>query len=571
MSSESAVQNIQKKLASLRRNIRLCLLLEGVSYLLLAAFTFLFLSFVIDFFGHMDLAQRALMLILGITALTVVALRRILHPLMNTVSDDGLCLEIEQRHKELQDGLITAIQLARIDDTRSYFSPAMVNNAIRAGTAAAEQVNFEDILDRERRNRHLFLGIGIMATFILVFLLSPSNISLWFQRNIFLQPVQWPRETTLFVMDSKNGKLTVPEGADLNLRVKADPDGVIPAEVEAHTRPAAGRHVRTSPMSRVNNNSFRLTFESVQEPFELRVRGNDHKTQWYKVRLLERPRLEWLQLTVLPPEYVGQEEIALPPGQSAYRILTGSALKMEAFSQKQLQQGKLMRGEKTIADLTLEGKKHFTITIPGKNLKGGRYSIDLTDIFDMGIDRPMQFVLRIRPDRKPDVRAKLEGIGNMILPRATLPLNARFKDDYAITNAWLLCQADTGNKQHKEKRLKLGGLAEKIAQDKPEIRHECRVDISQMNLEPENHLLLRVQATDNDTISGPKIGDSSVLSLRVVTPEALRAEILRREQDLHQQFKRILNDQKDLHETCRILQANIRKGQKSGGDESVPP
>ncbi|MBS3763903.1 MAG: hypothetical protein KGZ25_11445, partial [Planctomycetes bacterium] len=41
-----------------------------------------------------------------------------------------------------------------------------------------------------------------------------------------------------------------------------------------------------------------------------------------------------------------------------------------------------------------------------------------------------------------------------------------------------------------------------------------------------------------------------------------------REQDLHQQFKRILNDQKDLHETCRILQANIRKGQKSGGDES---
>lgn len=557
---DQPIQKTRRKLAALRRRIRAWLLLNGLGLLLVTGTGLVFLSLAIDRLAHMDTAQRTVMLALGLIAIAALAYRRLIRPLTRPVGENGLCLAIEDRHHELRDALITAVQLSSLDDAEARaFSPAMIRRAVLSGTEAADRLDFGEVLDHRRRNRRIAQGSFALLVLLVTCLAAPATMGIWFRRNVLLQSVQWPRETTLRVLGAEDGEITVPDGADLELRVEADPSGVVPAEVRVESRPLDGGSASTESMARLEQNRFRHTFGNVREPFELRVSGNDHTTRWFSVRLLPRPEVEQLRLTVLLPDYVGRQERTLPPGQSAYRVLNGSSLRVEGLARKPLSSAALLRGEKTVAELSPGGQKTFRFDIPGERLRGGRYAIHLTDTSGISTARPAEFVLRIQPDRKPDVRAQLSGIGTLILPGAVLPLEIRLKDDYAITRAWLLAQTGSAEGEDRRQRIDLPGLQPKLGDATGEIRHSSRVETEPLGLQPDSHLLLRVQAKDNDTISGPKLGDSATLSLRVVTPEELREALLRREQELHQTFRRMLRDQVDLRETCRILEADVRE------------
>jgi len=69
------------------------------------------------------------------------------------------------------------------------------------------------------------------------------------------------------------------------------------------------------------------------------------------------------------------------------------------------------------------------------------------------------------------------------------------------------------------------------------------------------NMTFHVDVQDNDTISGPKIGKSTAFFVRVVTPEDLRAELTRREQEQRQEFERLIKTQDDLIAETRIVLA----------------
>jgi hypothetical protein len=508
--SDQPIQQTRRKLAALRRRIRAWLLLNGAGFLLVTGTGLVFFSLAVDRLAHMDAPQRTVMLVLGLGVMVLLTYRRLVRPLTRPLGENGLCLAVENRHEELRDALITAVQLSSLDEKQSRaFSPAMVREAVRAGARTVAAVDFTDVLDRRRRNRRIAQGSLALVVLLLTCLTAPDAMGIWFRRNVLLQSVEWPRETTLRVVSAEEGEITVPVGADLELRVEADPDGIIPAEVRVEARPKDGGGVSTESMALFEQNVFRHTFKNVQEPFELRASGNDHTTRWFEVRLLPRPEIERLKLTVLLPDYVGEKQRVLAPGQSAYRILKGGSLRLDGLAGKPLSSVRLVRGEQTIAELAPGGQKEFQMEISGGHLKGGRYGLHLTDTAGISTARPVEFVVRIQPDRKPDVRARLSGIGSLILPGAVLPLEIRIQDDFAIVDAWLLAEIGSAETGARQERIEVPGLQAAFTETKDEISHAARVETQPLDLRPDTHLLLRVQARDNDTISGPKVGESS--------------------------------------------------------------
>jgi hypothetical protein len=69
-------------------------------------------------------------------------------------------------------------------------------------------------------------------------------------------------------------------------------------------------------------------------------------------------------------------------------------------------------------------------------------------------------------------------------------------------------------------------------------------------------LSFRIEADDNDNISGPNTGRSPEFLVRVVTEEQLRTDLLRREKEQRQQFERLLSSQEELLTDCRALAAS---------------
>jgi len=75
-------------------------------------------------------------------------------------------------------------------------------------------------------------------------------------------------------------------------------------------------------------------------------------------------------------------------------------------------------------------------------------------------------------------------------------------------------------------------------------------EISELDAPVEAHLSFFIEAEDNDPDRNageePKRGKSTVFSLKVVSPQDLRSELLRREAEQRMEFERLLKEQSDL-------------------------
>jgi hypothetical protein len=67
-----------------------------------------------------------------------------------------------------------------------------------------------------------------------------------------------------------------------------------------------------------------------------------------------------------------------------------------------------------------------------------------------------------------------------------------------------------------------------------------------------------VEAQDNNSVSGPGIGRSTVFLVRVVTEEELRAALLGREREQRVEFEKRIKLQDELHTDCQALLAGVR-------------
>ncbi len=559
MAETDPIEHIRKRLSHLRLAITATLLSNGLSILTVGTVAFMLLSLLVDFSTHMDVAQRGVVLALGIGGLGYIIYTRLVCPLLHPLSDDALATQVEARHRELSDNLLNAVQFADGETSVQKASPAMIRESIQAGVNAADEINWNDMINKRRRNLHLAAALGAITATLLFVVFLPSTMSLWFHRNILLQQDNWPRETSLRVIDADEDALVVPEGGDLPVTIVASANGVIPGEIIVQSRAPNGSAIKKRSLAPTDGNIFRTTFRNVEDPFQFRARGNDHTTRWFTITPLPRPQLSKLTLTLHPPEYSREEERILPAGQSAYYFLKGSSLAIHGQSSKSLRRVQIWRDNKHFRTLNIQGTNTFSTTIPPPNLDEGRHSLVLVDPAGVKSSRPISFVLRRKPDRKPDIQANLTGIDNMVLAKAVVPLQLNITDDYGISEAWITARIERDEGQNATHALRPAQLTSKVKKNVSEINHRERVSMQQFDVLPGNRVILRGRATDNDTISGPKKGSSPPVTLRVVTEDKLRTVLQRREETLHQQFRRMIQDQKQLLKRSRLAVSRIER------------
>ncbi len=556
---------IERKLSALRRSVRLWLALDGAAVLAVALVLLSAASLLVDRYLRMDGTQRTLSLLIGLAALGFLAYRRLARPLMRQLDDETLGILVEARHRELGERLISALQFARMGNPEATgSSPALIQATIDGGIRAAESVDFADTLDRRRRGANLAAIAAAVAIVGAACALFPATMRLWFARNVLLLDRSWPQATHLAILGATGNEIVCPRGDDLTIQVQADPGGVVPSLVMLRFRQEGGAS-GGEPMAVVGGNTFSTTFRNVLEPLRFYVWGGDAESPWCYVRLVERPIVESLTLVCTPPKYVGKGPHPLPSDVGSYPILLGSTLEVRGVASKPLKSAELSFGKAKPIPMEppagLEpagGWREFRATLAGDTLQSSTYAIELMDSDGYASRQPARFSLKVVPDQKPAVRARLEGIGDMITPRAVVPLHARMSDDYAVVAAELVCvvAADSAT-EPVERRVPFGGRKEAYGQKQLALAH--RLDVAPLALAPGTHMAVHVEAKDNDTVSGPKVGLSGTFSLRVVTEDELRAELLRREQEQRLEFERILSDQQKLLENSRALEATLKR------------
>lgn len=181
----------------------------------------------------------------------------------------------------------------------------------------------------------------------------------------------------------------------------------------------------------------------------------------------------------------------------------------------------------------------------------------MTDTEGLTAKQPSRFTLRILDDAPPLVRARLAGIGQMITTRAVVPLTGQLTDDYGVAAGWLTWQTGgtaSDDATPAEPRTGTAALTPTNGWGHKEIEIAHRLDTAPLGLLVDSYLALQVHGLDNDDVTGPKANASAAISLRVVTDETLREELIRREQDQRQTFEQVIGQQRQLLvDTRRLL------------------
>src|SRR5260370_510244 len=104
---------VTARLSRLRGAIRRLFALDGLSRVLLAMAAFVVATFLLDWSLILPAGVRLVVLAAGLGGFGLLAYRRIVYPLGVRISDDDLALFVERHFPELDDKLISAIQLTR--------------------------------------------------------------------------------------------------------------------------------------------------------------------------------------------------------------------------------------------------------------------------------------------------------------------------------------------------------------------------------------------------------------------------------------------------------------------------
>jgi hypothetical protein len=585
----SIPQAIAKKLHRLRRSARMWLLVHGLGRFLLMVVAVSAVDALIDWWFRMDRAQRLLVLIGVGSALVYYLSRHVIAPLMSKITDDELCQRVERTNPQLAQRLISAVQFSRIGDLEALgVSPAMVDATIEEGTRMAADLDFGQSLRRsEFRRNSLWLALGAAGVIAIAAAVAigainashdsalsgrdeqshtlPGLADIWFNRNVLLGYKQWPQNTYLEVIGvDDERRLVFPRGDDKLLAVRVSEDSrVLPDMVRIDIQNDGVHKSLQMNVEGESGKEFSHLFKNVLEPFQFRVVGGDHKSDWYKVVLQPRPEVDSLDLVLTPPAYTGQDAVPLSREQSPYDVLPGSSLKISGTTNQPVQEAVLLGAKPLQADekgqsgiaMTIEGGNRIAVAIDSARLQPGEYRIRLVNVDGLDSQLHPLFNIRNLNDENPSVAARLRGISSLITDRAVIPIEGKYTDDFAV-DALRLVHSWRGSSEDSKSTDGFAippGIEEMTGA--PTIEHTFRFDVSNLKLPVGAKLKLEMEAKDNDTVSGPKVKLSEPFFLSVVTPDELRADMLRREKDYRMEFERMLAEQESLSDTCRTVLA----------------
>ncbi len=548
---------ITGRIRGLRRKLTGWLLIDGFSRLLLAVLILVLFDALIDRVFKMDGPQRIIMLCVMAAVVLGVLFWRVIKPLFNTVSDDALILQVEDHNKELKEGLISSVQFARDGSIEKQgVSKQLVQATIDRGVEMARSIDFGKSLNGSRQATNmLLLLVGLIGLGALGYGVAKTDFwRTWFNRNVLLSDDQWPQNTYLIVEGVVDGKKIMKRGEDHLQMVFVDAERSRIAEVDV-TLEINSLSGRSSHKMQRSEHQHQYEFRSVSNPFKFRVRGGDHVSAWIQVELVEPPSMSELDLWVVLPEYAGSKLEPLPKGSGPHGVMEGSSLKLTAVSNKPLSKAELRHETGDVMVLDAADDTHFSLTIPQDKLVGGKYTFMLEDKTGMTSSRPSSFQLKIQTDRAPRVRASITGVSGMIVSKAKIPISFTAKDEYAITGAehYLYWLGDVESSVKQELNTPVPGLEDQLGQ--AAIQNDSVYDLKDLNIPVDVGLRLKVLVTDNNTSSGPGVGESREFLLRVVTEEQLRSDLLRREIEQRQAFEFALKNQELLTVDLRALAA----------------
>jgi hypothetical protein len=533
--ADSATYSIRRYLAQFRRQIRWWLAVDGLARLLIALslilITSLVLDYAIDRWGPWDRSVRKLISVveLGLVVLSILVL--LIGRLARLPKDLPLARWLESQNPALAGRLITSLE----GNDHSKYSPELVAEAGRQAFVLLDPIPASRFLEPARPLKKLALGLTILACLASLPIFFPVVAQTWWSRVAFGTDREYPRWTQLAWADAPTAApptTKIGRGRDWEAVIDIRPGTIDPGQVRLSIRQEGSTDRRPVLMTSTQPGRYRSLIRQRSASFEILARAGDARTSWRRIEVVDPPVVSQATLEVQPPPYTRQGPTQISLMGSAIAVPDRSTVTLRLQSSKPL-----LRAAAHKSNVPIETKSTRSDRIELTTLidQPGSLNVEWTDTDGIDLNEPFRVDLTTTIDRPPTVSASLVSSSPVITPRAIVPLRIQAEDDFGLGNVTI--QASSGSRVLLE-RAPIDG-------EPPwgkRIDQVQRLDSASWSLQPGNTVSLRLDANDENDLTGPGRASSEEIRLEVVTPEEWLSRLAARELQLRQRMEQVLGE-----------------------------
>jgi Domain of unknown function (DUF4175) len=446
------------------------------------------------------------------------------------LSQERAALYIEQKQPKLRNNLINSLQLypqvAEAKDSPG-FSASMVLALLRSTRKQISTLQVNDLLDSKRIQRSLRLLALLFAPVLAMVLFNPSWVDETF--SLLTRPLDHlPPSTTLIEVQPKG--LRVTRGSPIT--IQAATSGAIPKSLDlilwsGTNEQGAPAGEEKIPMEALGAGKFSATIPRLEKTLRYRAATGAFASAVYSAEAVDPPEIGNIQATLYAPAYTGLAAVSFPGG--SIEGLKGSTVRLDAISTKDVVQAEIAMDDGKKIPLKIEGRKLQASLVL---FQSQQYRLFVEDAYGFH-NSPIAYELKVKPDGFPTIdllqpKEDLEINGDEIL---SVEYSAR--DDFGIGEINLVA--------------KIGDREDKIRLQKDDakrliLRDQFKWDLSKLALREGDEAIVHLEVFDNDTISGPKIGNSRALRLRLKNLKAEHRQVAEMLRDLNARMVDTLAD-----------------------------
>ncbi len=506
MKPDEAYHIISRRLHAVRQREKMLRLLEGCLYFLfLTGVIGIFLLIAESLFHFSPLARCVICAALFIVWCYFLArwvIGRVFSLLRRGVPDDiRLALRIGSHFKEIKDRLADGIQVFRALSRPRGTSEELAGASLISVFHRSEKVDFREIIPKRMLAKSIVLlfAMIVFGAMVLILFFKPVTRAWGRLRTPWMHTAEAPGFTV------HPGNISVIQGEDVEISVQSL-GASLPEELTLVLRHAGGETWR-----RIMRMPHRYTLNSVQETLYYSVQGGTIHSEEYTVQVMPRPMIRSLQVWLHPPAYTRKGSIILEANEGNIDALKGTQVRLWVGASKPI----------SAATLSFENGSRKSLAVNGTDAEGrflvtseNAYTIALSDTSGLTNTDAISYCIRVQPDLSPvaQILAPAQDVDLDESMRVRLRFEA--EDDFGIS-AWYLRYGILDDGKTDTAGIALNSVSLPLDEESPlKIDMDYVWDLTSVPLYPEDRIFYRLEAKDNDTVSGPKSGISRIFFLR---------------------------------------------------------
>ena len=346
----------------------------------------------------------------------------LMRPLLRRVPDATLARYIEERHPEIQDRLVSAIELGQKEGEKNPLLPLLFTDALKRIRPIEPRTLFNP-------REPLLSGLAascLVCSFALLQLFGPDFLH-YATLKLYADWL-YPQAKSIYSIEVVPGDLQLRKGSDQLISARLV--GFDSPEVNFFSRyESNGKWEKSRMEPEKKSSSFGFLFLDLGENVHYYVQAGNVRSREFTIDVKDVPEVERVNLVYHYPRYTGLSD-RREEDTGDIAALEGTRVEVEVETNVPAQGAKLSLAEGTSAPLEKTGERTLrgTLTVT----KDSSYKIRLSDPKDQDGFDSVEYSITALKDQPPQVAVTKPGRDTKVTKLEEVLAEARADDDFGL-------------------------------------------------------------------------------------------------------------------------------------------